>query len=339
MDQGDNNLNVGRMTRLLRMISMLRSGSQFHPEKLATDLGVSRRTVFRDLNLLEAAGIPYRFAHEEGCYRLEDRKFLPPLHISLDEALALMVATHTLISAQNHPLHDAAVEASLKIESSLPDHVAQHCGSALNYLAAVHEPTSPADAVSELFRRLQFALARHKRLIIRYDSVFEKRELRLIVDPARLVFITRGWYLIAKSHTHGSYRTFKIDRITDVDDSGDTYEPDASFSLDDYFGNAWRMIPEGKLYDVRLRFMPFVATSVEEVQWHATQETMYEKDGSLLFHATVDGLQEIAPWVLSYGEHVQVIDPPELRELVVEKARGILAQAERIEAALDKAPR
>jgi len=332
MKQEDNSFSVSRMTRLLRMISMLRSGSQFHPEKLAKELGVSRRTVFRDLNLLAAAGIPYRFAHEEGCYRLEDRKFLPPLHISLDEALALMVATHTLISAENHPLHEAAVEASLKIESSLPDHVAQHCGSALQYVDAIHEPASPADAVSDLFQRLQFALARNKRLIIRYDSVFEKKELRLVIDPARLVFITRGWYLIAMSHTHGKYRTFKIDRITDVEDTGDHYEPDNEFSLDKYFGKAWRMIPEGQIYDIRLRFMPFVATSVEEVQWHATQETMMQKDGSLLFHASVDGLQEIAPWVLSYGEHVQVLDPPELRERLVEKARGILAQAEAAEA-------
>lgn len=320
-------MNVERVKRLFSVVSLLRSGRSYSADALADELDVSRRTVFRDLKLLEGAGIPFRFQHDAKGYRVENSLSLPPVHLTIEETLALLVSTRKMVSSDVHPLYRAAMSASLKIESGLPSAVVEHCGAWLAGLDVQWSPMSSAEAVDDLFRQLQSALAQHLRLFLVYDSVYDGEEIRLFVDPVRLIFATRGWYLIAWSHKHESYRTFKVDRIMSVEMTGDAFEPHKDFSTAAYFGDAWRMIPEGHTHVVRLRFSAIVAASVEEVYWHHTQHTDFDDKGRLLFSAKVDGLNEIAPWVLGYGEHVEVLGPVELRDLVRKKAEAIVANA------------
>ncbi|MCA9256653.1 MAG: transcriptional regulator [Phycisphaerales bacterium] len=324
-------MNVDRVRRLLQLLTLLRSGKAFGADRLAAELQISRRTVFRDLKLLESAGVPYKFEHDEGNYKLEMSLSLPPTQLNMDEALALLLATRVMMSSAAHPMYRAVSDAALKIESGLPGSVLRHCGAWLEGLDVLPEPMSPIESVADLFADLQAALARRERIHLVYDSVYDGGEIRLFVDPARLIFATRGWYLIAWSHSHDAYRTFKVDRILSAEFTGDTFEPRTDFSCDTYFGKAWRMIPDGVVYNVRLRFDAEVATSVEEVQWHATQSTCRDRAGRLIFEAEVDGLKEIAPWILGYGEHVEVLAPKELRDVIREKAERILANAQVVE--------
>ena len=67
---------------------------------------------------------------------------------------------------------------------------------------------------------------------------------------------------------------------------------------------------------MHLRFKPLVARNVVEVAWHKTQQTQWNDDGSLDFHVTVSGLWELHWWVLGYGDQVEVLHPPKLREMV-----------------------
>ncbi len=320
-------MNVERVRRLLRMLTLLRSGRAFGADNLATALDVSRRTVFRDLKLLENAGVPYKFEHNAGQYRIETALSLPPTHLSMDEALALLLATRVMMTSSAHPMYRAVSDAALKIESGLPGTVLEHCGAWLEGIDTLPEPMTSVEPVADLFADLQAALARRERIHIVYDSVYDGGEIRLFVDPMRLIFATRGWYLIAWSHRHDAYRTFKVDRIVSMGYTGDVFDPRPDFSSESYFGKAWRMIPDGTLYDVRLRFDPEVAASVEEILWHATQRTSRDDRNRLIFEAEVDGLKEIAPWVLGYGEHVEVLGPVELRDLIRQKAERIVENA------------
>lgn len=228
-----------------------------------------------------------------------------------------------------HPAYRQALNAALKVESTLPAAVLNHCGDWLSDLSIRWPPSSSVDATSRIFEQLQHALAEHIRIRIQYDSVKDGCELNLLLDPRRLVFMTRGWYLLAKSHQHGEVRTFKVDRISKLELTEDRFEPDESFSEEAYFGKAWRMIPEGTIHQIKLRFSPDVAATVEEVQWHHTQTTQSLDDGSLLFEAEVDGLAEITSWVLGYGEHVEVLAPTALRDRLREKAEAVVRLAGR----------
>jgi proteasome accessory factor B len=120
-------------------------------------------------------------------------------------------------------------------------------------------------------------------------------------------------------------RTYKVERIIQLKSLDVHFMYDRSFSLEEYFGNAWFMIKEDERFHVKIRFLPLVAGNVDEVCWHKTQSTHYETDGSLIFEADVDGLKEISWWILGYGDQAQVLEPPELRQLVADRVKDMYA--------------
>jgi predicted DNA-binding transcriptional regulator YafY len=76
---------------------------------------------------------------------------------------------------------------------------------------------------------------------------------------------------------------------------------------------AWDIIADQPATDIVLRFAPSVATRVNETVWHPTQTVTIEPDGSLTWRATVAGTIEIRLWILSWGDDVEVLEPPGLR--------------------------
>lgn len=118
---------------------------------------------------------------------------------------------------------------------------------------------------------------------------------------------------------------FKVERIVALKVLDAQFRVDPSFNLDDYFGNAWSMARGDKRYHIKIRFLNEAVADVGEVEWHKTQRTTYRADGSLLFEADVDGIDEIRSWILGYGEQAQVLEPPELQRLVATHAAHMLA--------------
>ena len=135
----------------------------------------------------------------------------------------------------------------------------------------------------------------------------------------------RAWYLIAYSRRHRERRTFKLSRIKKLTVTDKPFDPPAD-AADDGFGEAWSMIPEGRCYDVHLRFKPTVAGNVAEVSWHKSQRVEWRDDGSVDFFVRIDGLGEIAWWILGYGDQVKVLQPPALAQRVAKVARKMAAQ-------------
>ena len=96
------------------------------------------------------------------------------------------------------------------------------------------------------------------------------------------------------------------------------------FRIEEYFGKAWSMIPEGKIHHVKLRFLPKVAGNVAEVIWHQTQKLTRHTDGSMTFEADVDGLNEISWWVMGYADQVEVLEPVTLRRQIAQLAENMV---------------
>lgn len=308
------------------MLSLLQTGRQLGVSELMSELNVSRRTLFRDLDVLSRAGIPCFFDDEKRSYAIEQSLVLPPSQFTLSEALALMLASRHFLSRRVVPDYGAASRAALKLESLLPAPLLARCESLLGSVAMRWPPITDADAVRSAFDLLQRAIVARTKINVRYESYFEKDEITTVLRPYRIVFITRAWYVIGYSEAHGEVRTFKLDRMTRIESTGEGFEPDPKFDLDAYFGNAWQMIRGERAYHVRIRFSPKVAGNVEEVLWHPTQQTNRLDDGSLLYEVDVDGVHEISWWVLGYGREAVVDEPAELRAIIREHAEAMLRQ-------------
>ncbi|MCY2926991.1 MAG: WYL domain-containing protein [Planctomycetota bacterium] len=317
---------VSRVYRLLRLVTILQSRRSYTADDLAEELGVSRRTVFRDLNMLEMAHIPYYFDEETRGYRINGHFFLPPVNLTFSEALALLVATGRMRETGSIPLLGEARRAGMKIESALPEAVCRHVGPMIERLHVRPAPAARHEGLDSLFDELVAAVTARHICRMEYLSFQESKLLCLTVHPLRLVFISRAWYLIAYCPAEKGPRTYKLARMRKLTVTGKAFTQPHDVDLDQYFGDAWSMIPEGKVYPVHLRFTRKVAGNVAEVRWHRNQQTQFNDDGALEFRVKVDGLGEIAWWILGYGDQVEVVSPPALRKKIAGVARAVLAK-------------
>jgi predicted DNA-binding transcriptional regulator YafY len=317
-------MNVSRIYRLLRLVTLLQSGRSYTADQLADDLQVSRRTVFRDLNALEMAHIPYYYDPAGKTYRISRHFFLQPVNLTLPEALALLILAGSLTDQANVPLLSHGAQAAAKLESILPEAIRQHVGSVIERLSLHLGPMARHEGAETWFEQLSAAIARRNVCRMSYESFLEKKTLRLEVHPLRLVFVQRAWYLLAWSVRDKAVRTYKLIRIHKLSVRAETFSDGREAQLKNHFGLAWSMIPEGKIYKVHLHFEPKVAGNVAEVQWHSTQQVEWNRDKSIEFRVKVDGLNEILWWILGYGDQVKVIAPGSLANNVARVAETVL---------------
>jgi proteasome accessory factor B len=301
----------------------LQGRRSYTAQELARELEVSRRTIFRDLNMLELAHIPYYYDPTSGGYKINQHFFLPPINLTINEALAILMLTGRLRGASRLPLLAHGAQAAAKLESALPKAIRDHVGSVLENLSVVLGPVSKHEGLDSTFNELATAIVDKRICRLMYISFHERKQIAVNVHPLRLVFQDKAWYLIAYSPKHKEIRTFKLGRIRKLTVGSRKFSPPRDVDLEEHFGDAWSMIPEGKLYDVHLHFAPKVGGNVAEVGWHRSQKIEWNDDGSIEFRVTVDGLGEITWWILGYGDQVEVISPAALRKRVAAVAASM----------------
>ena len=309
-------MKPSRIHRLLQLVTLLRANDSLTVDELAEDLQVSRRTVFRDLNMLELAHIPYYFDREGQRYRISKHFFLPSVNLDLAEALSMML----LAVRQNHwaalPWPGHARRAAMKLEGALPAPLREHIGSVLDSMDVRPAPSARHEGVDVILDDLIDAVTHHQVCRLVYISFYERKQMRLTVHPLRLAFMQRAWYLLAWTPRYRAIRTFKMARVKRCEVTDKTFTPPEAAQVEAHFGQAWCMIPEGRCYDIHLRFDPQVAGNVAEVRWHDSQRVEWRDDGSIDFHARVDGLGEVLWWILGYGDKVRVVAPAALARKV-----------------------
>lgn len=319
-------MRTNRLRRLLNLITALHTGRSLTVEDLSKELRVTRRTIFRDLEILQHSGVPFKYDRREMRYRVDREYFIPPISFTMDEAMAMLFVLRRLIRRSLLPDFPAAQEAAMKIESGLPPELMDYCGSMLESMEAILPPHSDSEAVGDIFSVLRLAIIDHRKVRIQYEPPVQPVE-ELWLHPYRLDFIHRAWYVIGFSEIHQQIRTFKLERISRYEMGEATFTLLKPFRLTEYLGNAWTLIRGEQRYTVKILFSNTVATNVEEVLWHKTQRVTRRDDG-LLFEVDVDGLKEISWWIMGYGDQALVLEPPELREIIIHRVRSMNDQYE-----------
>ncbi|MGB7581666.1 MAG: transcriptional regulator [Sedimentisphaerales bacterium] len=314
---------VGRVVQLLTTLSKTGTspGKGYTADELAKLFGVSRRTLFRDLKEIQGIGIQPTLSCSRRGYALPPEQFLPLINLNLQEALGLLLLVHKMRNQIQMPFKHSALLAVMKIESCLPPRVRNYCESALARIsikASAQAPAPTTPGLDNIFTILQSAAAQRKKVRVKYDSLCDGKIISCEVSPYHLLYNERAWYIVGQSSIHKAIHTFKLNRIRSTEMLDEQFGGNDGFDLAEYLGCAWSMIPEGKMYHVRLQFAPKVASNVAEVNWHKSQQVTHNPDGSATVDFRVDGLGEITWWILGYGDQVEVLSPVVLRKNVAE---------------------
>lgn len=302
------------------MLQTLQSGQGQNAKGLAAACGVSRRTIFRDLETLREAGVPLQFDAEQDRYLIPSSFFLPPTNFTAEETLSLIALAGELGSDSGLPFYGPARQAALKLESNLPGSLREELRTMTRSIGIKAGQINTLNESDTFYQQLVDAIARRRVVRIKYGSLTEWETIETKLRPYQVQFIKRSWYVIGRSSLHREVRTFNVGRIQALQPMREKYTIPRSFSIDKHFGNAWVMIPDdGPDHEVVIRFKSSVAENVAEVVWHKTQRFERLDDGSLEYRVTVSGLNEIAWWVLGYGDLAEVMKPRKLRKLIARR--------------------
>ncbi|MEV4068194.1 helix-turn-helix transcriptional regulator [Nonomuraea fuscirosea] len=296
--------------RLLRLLSLLQSRTDWTGAELAGRLQVGLRTVRRDIDRLRELGYPVDATPGvAGGYRLGPGAALPPLLLDDEEAVAVAISLRTAATGSVAGLEEGALRALAKLRQVLPSRL-RHRVSAFQ-AATVPLAGAAAPAVgADLLADLAAACRDRRRQRLRYrgrDGVTERE-----VEPHRLVHTPWRWYLLAWDTGKDDWRTFRVDRI-----EGPLSLPGARFTprplpQDDVAAYVSRSITSAPYrYQARILFhAPLAAVAPRTSPGAGRLESVDAH--TCLFLAGSDSLDDLAVYVATKGFDFEVLEPPEL---------------------------
>lgn len=159
---------------------------------------------------------------------------------------------------------------------------------------------------------------RHKAIEFEYKKLqavgYEKRR----VHPYHLASISGQWYLFAYDLKRQDIRRFVLARMRKMTVTEEVFEKPRDFSLQKHLGQSFGVFEGKETHEVVIHFDAFASTLVKERHWHSSQVIRDLPKDRIEIQMTLNSLFEIEPWILSWGEHAQVIQPPEL----IQKIKG-----------------
>ena len=321
------NAEVIRQWKILKTVEAARHTTT---QALADELGVTERTIRRDIEALQEAGFPLYDEREDGrkVWRLvPGYKQKLTQSFSLSELAALYFGKNLLSYLGGAPFARDLESAFTKIREALPAKSLPYLARIQDLFAARPDPAKDYSKKKDVIAGLVDATLHQRQANVAYYSFNSKKTKTYLLDPYRLVYYHGGLYLYARAHEHGEVRTFAVERIERIEVLETPFEVPKDFNVSEYARGAFG-IAGGKACDVVLEVDAAVAAYVRERVWHESQSVEERPDGGLVLRMKVAPGFELKSWIKSFLPHVRVKEPGTLRQEIaseLEAARASFA--------------
>lgn len=315
---------MNRTDRLISIVLLLHSRKVVRARDIAAQFNIALRTVYRDMKALNEAGVPIAAEAGEG-YSLAAGYHLPPVMFTLDEASALALGAELVESFTDASFQPHILTALQKVRAVLPEDKKEYLEKITSSLRIV-EPQRRRNTRSgeDLLRGFQDAIVNRRVIRVTYVNR-EDEETKRAVEPLGLVFYSDFWHLIGFCRLRNDYRDFRTDRIRNAVILDDAFTPHPEFSLTNYL-EANRSLENP--IEVRVLFLNPIATLVRDRYYFGLVHEEKIDAGVILTFVTPD-LKYLTGWLLSFGEHAEVLEPDALKVLLVEEAQKLTAILQR----------
>jgi predicted DNA-binding transcriptional regulator YafY len=319
-------LPLVRQWILLRTLCSRRYGVTV--KDMVHELNVSEKTIRRDLETFQAAGFPLKetvgeFGRKQ--WHIEPDKAEPGLNFAYDEAIALYLGRRFLEPLAGTVFWEAAQRAFKKIRATLG-------ADALKYVeqfgTMFHQTmVGAADYTkkAELLDELMIGIEDRKAVFITYQSLQATEPVTYDIYPYGLIYHRGALYLVGWSPQREEICHWKVSRIEDAEVTEVRFQRPEDFDLQQHLAKSFGVYHGDGDVTIKVRFAPAVARYVGESNWHESQKLTGQKDGSVMAEFHLSETEEIKRWIMSFGQHADVLEPESLKAEIVQELKSLLA--------------
>ncbi len=315
---------VLRQWKLLRILSVRKYGVTVR--EMAQEMGVGEKTIRRDLAQFRDLGFPLQ--EEVGefgrkTWKLDQSRQLP-LICRFDEAVALHMARQFLEPLAGTHIGEAANSVFRKLSASFNERTLEYLG---RFHGLFHHVTRGAVDYSKkgsLIDDLSMAMEEQRATHITYQSTQATEPVTRDVYPYSFLYYRHALYLDAHDPNHGQVRTYKVDRIEEVDVSNVHFQKPADYDATKYLKGSFGIFHGDGDFNIVVRFLQPVARYVRERLWHESAIYEPQRDGSIHARFRLSTLEEFKTWVLSFGANAIVLEPASFRDRIARELEAML---------------
>ncbi len=302
---------------------LLRHTQGLTVSEIAQHIGVNRSTVWHYYYDADLPHTHYEMGSDKRI-RLNTDRLNFNISLDLNEALALYLSVRMFTTRMDR--HDPSAATAMRKISHAIELIAPEIS---RFMALSADRADGDDQLQdalyiEVLGTLTKAWATGRQVQIRYASERSGEDHDYTFCPYLIepYAIGQTTYVIGVLADPSQMRTFKIQRIKSAQLLPFSYSIPRDFDADEYLEYAWGIwTGDNRPVEVVLHFSSRVAKRVKETRWHRKQQIEDQADGSLIWRSRIAEPKEMLPWILGWGNDVQVIEPQSLCDQVDEKSR------------------
>jgi predicted DNA-binding transcriptional regulator YafY len=299
--------------RLQTIHHEIKEGRHPNTSSLSATLGVSSKTVQRDLDYLrDELDAPIVFVREENGYAYAREDYvLPFLPVDGQDLFSIGIAAQVLALLGGTPIARSLRSCYERLARLMPPAVRlrpEIVRERLALRAAAFRPVR-----EETWQAVSEALQKGLALSIRYHRPGEGPGEPRIVCPYAFVLAGRDWMVLAEDRAAMQIKNFYLARIEDARLTAERYAIPRSFDAGEFFRHTFGLfVGKGPPFRFRVRFSPEASDEVRELIWHPRQKIETGPAGEAILELPAESLREARRFVLSYGRQAEALSPPEL---------------------------
>ncbi len=217
--------------------------------------------------------------------------------------------------------YDPHIDATFtKLSSVLPSMLSQQVNKTMAWMQTLPKN----DKLIQIMATVAESWITQKQLKIDYQSILSKEIKERIIEPYFIEPAAFGHssYVIGYCHLKKSMRTFKIERIKSAEIVNKKCIIPKDFDANKLLQSSWGIIADGEIKTIKMKIKDRdMIRLMQETIWHPTQQFEKQQDGSTVMTLQITDTCEFLSWVLGWGERIEVLEPAELREQVIDTVR------------------
>lgn len=313
--------NELKLERLLAMVMMLLNKRRMTASELAEHFEVSLRTVYRDLEAINAAGIPIvAFPGTKGGFEIMESFTIDRQYLTLQELVAVVAA----LKGVHSTTEDRQIAHLLeKVNALVAGAGSKAAASHLHPVIYDFHAWGSTSSIRGKISHWKTAIEQHKQTAITYTTMHGETQERTI-EPITLIVKGYVWYVYGYCLLRQDYRLFRLSRITEMNILPQTFSPH-DVSVDKLeWADEW---DKGEQALLLLRFHPRV--QVRAVDMFEPEQIERGEDGYLFVRTKVKLDEWLYGMLLSFGDDLCVVEPSPVRERMRETAKKMLSMYEK----------